>query len=310
MNIDTVAAGGAVLVDWELYGSRITPDALRAALANNGYDPSIVPDIDQNREVRRVAHSWKQGRGSERYSSRVLFDDPSELIISVRVDTKAGRRNDQLQFATVLWDKVTKSWGLTTFDKPGEQGKHMPAVSAMKAKCDIARLHHDHQFIRPVLIQAPLRSMGAIPFIRRSGGAMIVPSQNIKELKRLQCFVNSIGDSYMGVVKADVTDSGTVKAMHRSVNDSLASEIASVRKDLTEWRARAERLPTGSIGERLSRFAEIRDKAQLYADALGMVTKGLLVDIGDAEEEARLLLRVAMGVEPRSALAAEASQAV
>jgi len=303
LDINTVATGGAVLIDWELYGTKCTPNALRAALVAHGFDPSVVPDIDQNREVRKIAHSWKQGRGTERYSSRVLFDDADELTISVRVDTKAGARIDQLQFATVMWDKTTLSWGPTTYGAI-DPTPHVSAVADMKDKCDIARLNHDHEFIRPVLIVGPLKTLGAVPFIRRSGGAQVVPAQSLPELRRLQGFVNSIGDSYMGIVKCDITDAGTRTAVERSVRSTLTEEIANIRNELQDWRDRGQRLPTGSIGTRLNKFAEIRDKARLFADSLGMVVTDFLTEISDAEADARLLLNVAMGVSPPSTLSA------
>jgi len=301
LDINTVAKGGAAIVDWSMQGSRITPDALRLTLIAHGYDPTIVPDIDQNAAVRSVSNGWKQGRGDSRYSSRVLSKSVDEIVISVRVDIKRGTKYPAVQIATVTWDKVNKQWGGISFENPGDQSMHMPAIKSMKSKCDIARLNHDHQFIRPTLIQLPLRMMGAVPFIRSTGGAMVVPAQNFDELRRLQGFVNAIGDSYMGVVKADITDQSTVASMQRSVTNNLALEVKQVREDLKGWRDRGTRLPTASIGDRLNRFAGIRDKANLYAEALGMVVKDLLTDIGDAEQDARDLLDIAMGVTPAPA---------
>ena len=61
-NMDNVVAGGACLVDWELYGSKQTPAALRLALQAHGFDPSVVPDLDQTARVRSAGKRWSQGR--------------------------------------------------------------------------------------------------------------------------------------------------------------------------------------------------------------------------------------------------------
>jgi hypothetical protein len=318
-NLDNVTSGGAALVDWELYGTRITPASLRAAMVAHGYDPALIPDIDQDQRVRSAGAKWTQGRGNaDRYRAEVTEDDDAIYVqILRRGDSgtvgsagKAARRKFA-PVASLVWTKtlpalpaspaVPGSWAPDVWWHQGQQVQApvddgvRAAVNACRKACDNARLHHDHELIRPVCVQAPLRSMGAVPFIRRSGGAMVVPMQNWNDLKRLQSFVGSIGDSYMGVVRADVSDKGTVQAMQRSVRDSLTTDVRKVRDDLQAWRDRGNRISSAAVGDRLKTFAAIRDRAQLYADSLGMVVADLLADIDGAEGDARDLLDVAMG---------------
>jgi hypothetical protein len=323
-NMNNVTTGGACLVDWELYGTRITPDDLRAALSAHGYDPSIVPDIDQDQRVRSAGAKFTQGRGgADRYRAEVTEDDLCVYVQILRrgdegtVGGKAARRKF-VAVASLVWDKDAQGWSPDLFWQNGQRVQQpaddsvRAAVNACRKQCDTARLHHDHEFIRPVLIQRPLRTMAAVPFIRRSGGCMVVPMQHWNDVQQLAGLVNSIGDSYLGVVKADITDKGTVKAMQRSVADTLTGEIAAVRSDLDEWRQRGKRLKSGAIGERMSQFQSIRDRAQLYADALGMAMKDLLSDVADAEADARDLLAMALGrkkPEPKPEPAAEAADA-
>lgn len=309
-NMNNVTTGGACLVDWELYGTRIKPDDLRAALTAHGYDPAVVPDIDQDQRVRSAGAKFTQGRGNaDRYRAEVTEDDICIYVQILRrgnegtVGGKAARRKF-VAVASLVWDKDSQAWSADLFWQDGQRVQQptddgvRAAVTACRKACDTARLHHDHEFIRPVLIQQTLKALGAVPFIRRSGGCMVVPMQNWNKVQQLAGLVNSIGDSYLGIVKADVSDKGTVAAMQRSVADTLTSEIASVRTDLAEWRERGKRLPTGAIGDRMSQFQSIRDRAQLYADALGMAMKDLLTDVADAEADARDLLAVALGRKP------------
>jgi hypothetical protein len=331
-NLNNVVTGGACLVDWELYGTRITPDALRATLVAHGYDPAVVPDIPQDQRVRSAGARWTQGRGNaDRYRAEVTEDDDSIYVQVLRradagtVGTagKAARRKftpvaslvwTKTQPATVIDPAVPGQWATDVWfaaaqasgnaatvmgaPSPSTDPLVRAALDACRKACDTSRLHHDHEFIRPVCIVAPLKAMGAVPFIRRSGGCMVVPMQHIDDLRQLQGLVASLGDSYMGVVRADVTDTGTVQAMQRSVRDSLTTDVQSVRDDLQAWRARGKRIPTGALGDRLNKFGEIRDRAQLYADALGMVVADLLTDIDDAQADARDLLDIAMGRKP------------
>jgi len=331
-SLNAVTTGGACLVDWELYSTRTTPAALRGALQAHGFDPSVVPDIDEDQRVRSAGAKWTQGRGNaDRYRAEVTEDDEAVYVqILRRGDAgtvgnagKAARRKftpvvslvwEKTQPATVIDPAVPGQWGADVwFSAQPAGGAAMTtqgtapagvdplvaaAVASCRAACDNARLHHDHDFIRPVLIQTPLRALGAVPFIRRSGGCMVVPMQHLEELKRLQGLVGSLGDSYLGIVRADVTDQGTVQAMQRSVRDSLTTDVRKVRDDLQAWRDRGSRISTAAVGDRLSSFAEMRDRAQLYADALGMVVADLLTDISDAEADARDLLDVAMGRKP------------
>jgi hypothetical protein len=313
-SINTVAKGGAALVDWELYGTRMTPDDLRTTLQAHGYDPTIVPDIDQDQRIRSAGARWTQGRGNaDRYRAEVTEDDEAIYVQVLRRGdqgtvssaSRAARRKF-VPVASLVWDKVGQVWDGDLYWQDGQRVQ-VPAddgvraaVNACRKACDVARLHHDHEFIRPVLIQAPLRSMGAVPFIRRSGGCVVVPMQFWDDLKQLQGFVGALGDSYLGVVRADVTDQGTVQAMQRSVRDTLTAEIGKVRDDLHTWRQRGKRISTAALGDRLAAFDDLRSRAQLYAEALGMAQADLLADVADAEADARDLLDVALGRKPKA----------
>ena len=131
---------------------------------------------------------------------------------------------------------------------------------------------------------------------------MVIPIQNWDEVKRLQGLVGDLGDSFMGVVRADVSDPGTIRAVTRSVQDSLVADIHHVQMELQEWKERGTRLRASAIGDRLTQFQEIRDRAALYADSLGMVITDLTDTISQSEDFARKLLDVAMGDLPLSAL--------
>ena len=313
--MNTVTEGGAALVDWELYGTKITPTDLRATLVRHGFDPSVVPDIDQTARVKSAGGKWTQGRGgADRFRTEVTEDDDNVFIQILRRGDdgtlgKGAARRKYTQVASLVWDKVNDQWMSDDyptgwrFTLSDEQANAVrDAVDSCRNVCDSARLNLDHEFIRPVLIQAPLVSLGAVPFIRRKGGAMVIPIQNWDEVKRLQGLVGDLGDSFMGVVRADVSDPGTIRAVTRSVQDSLVADIHHVQMELQEWKERGTRLRASAIGDRLTQFQEIRDRAALYADSLGMVITDLTDTISQSEDFARKLLDVAMGDLPLSAL--------
>ena len=284
---------GAYLVDWVLNGSQITPDDLRIAMAAHGFDASVVPNINQTTAVKRIARSWRIT--SSGYASAVVkaAETADELVISVRHKQEGQRQADALHVVELVWDKVNSQWMPWTCAP-----EHAAAVRQLIAKCDRERTHLDCDWIRPTLIQAPLKKMGSVSFIRRTGGAQLVAAVHAPEVRRICALVNSIGDCFMGMGKQDLADADTARTVQRSVEQGLAERINSARGQLQEWRERGTRLQTGAIGARLGEYKAIKAQADLYARSLQITMDDLVADIDAATAEARTLLDIAMGRHP------------
>lgn len=304
---------GAAIVEWKLHGTRHTPDELRAKLALHGFDSGIVPNIDQTVQVKSAGAKWTQGKGNaDRYRSEIGGTDADNIFIGVLKRRSDGtNRKAYDQVATLVWSKHSDSWENTTVNLVDHNGAQLPhaqhalhcnAAAACKKWVDNFRLYHDHSFIRPVLIQAPLKAMGAIKFCHgSSGGAQIVPITQWDNLQRLRGFVRSLGDSTMAAIKVDASDPATMADMVESVRDHLSGNITRVRGEIAEWRDKSKRLNSGSIGARMGEFKDLRAQAAMYAQCLQLRVDDLLAELTEAEGEAKTLLDRAMGREPAPA---------
>jgi hypothetical protein len=301
----TTPPTGALLADWSLHGSQIKPDALRALMTKHGFDPSVVPDIDQTRAIKRVAGSWrvtKDGYASQIVKSASTAD---EVVISVRHAEEGVRQANARHVCELAWDAVNNQW-MPWACAP----EHRAAVTKLIAKCDQERMHLDCDFIRPVLIQAPLKGMGSVSFIRRSGGAQVIAAEHADEVGRICDLICDIGGDgcYMGAARVNLDDQRTASTVHRSVKQGLAEQVNEIRKDLAKWRERGTRLQTGAIGSRLVQFRELKETAAMYSRALQIAVDDLNADIDAATEDARNLLDIAMGKAPAPDADADAQQ--
>ena len=293
------ATGGAFIVDWDLRGSRLTPDEIRQVLQAHNFDASVVPDIDQPKAVFDAARGWEKRRAG--YSARVVSGGPKEdtTVIGVRKDQPGQKRNDAMQFTTITFDNRTNSWEPVTYT-----GEHLPALREVIAACDRERRYLDCDFIRPVLIQAKLKTMGSVSLIRRSGGAQVVAAAHADELNRLADMICNLGDCYMGVVSADLSKYRTVTAVKRCVQEGLMGEITKAREELRMWRERGTRIPRVSIGKRIERFKSLKAEITMYADCLQLRVDDLHKDLAEADADAKDLLAVALGEKPAQEAAA------
>lgn len=286
------------LLAWfEMNQTKITPDALRAILVDEGMDASGVPDIDQIQAIRRAAREWTQGRGhADRFRADVVFDVATPTGGRMEVGVLRRVRIDEHEVKWVQVDVVAydvDSSGNVARDRYVGNG----TVEADSIDEDVrsAATFLDHQWIRPNLVAARLAAMGAIT-VRRSGGVAFVPRCYEPELRRLQAVVRRIGSSEFEAAAIDPNDATTRATIERRAGENLADALNDFGARLAEWEGATRTMPSHAIASILADFAEINERGELYALALGVTLDGLREKLDAAKDRARALLAGDVGV--------------
>lgn len=276
--IGNLKDGLGALVWWGLSGTDITPADMRLILQAEGMDPGIVPDIDSTAAIKAAARSWSRGRGNqERYRSDVLSNGGAAVTVAIQRRAVTGARVDWLQVDSVTWDG--QRW-----TDPGT----LAESSDFRQQADHKRLHLDHDWIRPGLIQAELARMSACS-LRDQGGVYYVPVQYMKELDRLQRVVGRIGSSALHIAHISPTEAGR-RAIQASAAQSVESVLGELVSQLDGWADRSARIPERDAAGVLLEFKALKDRAGLYATALEVSLDDLQAAIKEAEDRARELI--------------------
>lgn len=278
------AAGLGALVWWSLTNTRVSPDRLRIILAEEGADPSIVPDIDQAPAVKRAVRAWSVGRGkADRYRAEVAGEDANGNI------TIGVLKREQVSADEVRWNQIDRlvfdakaaAWALV--------GSTVQATE-FRAAADEVRFYLDHDFIRPEVIQRALGAMQAIT-LRDRGGVYFVAATYAEDLDRLARIVARIGACHLDIVHAQGTPS-SVASIGRGVEASLLADLGEVKDRISGWLESARNVSSTSSASVLTSLSEIQGRATLYADALGYTLDDLRDSITACHDEA---LRIIAG---------------
>lgn len=280
-----------VLAWYELNETKITPDALRTILADEGFDASIVPDINQPTAVRRAARGWTQGRGNaDRYRAEVVFDAATPTGGRIEVGVLRREKVDEHEVKWVQVDVVAydvDSAGNIARDR--YVGNGSAEADSVDEDVRSAATFLDHEWIRPNLVAARLAAMGALP-VRRSGGVAFVPRSYEAEVRRLQAVVRRIGSSEFEAAAIDPSDKTTRATIERRANENLADALTEFGARLAEWEGATRTIPSHAVSSILAEFAEINERGELYALALGVTLDGLREKLDAAKDRARALI--------------------
>lgn len=275
------------LVWWQMEDSKIAPDALRAILADEGLDPSAVPDIDEPAAVRRAARQWTQGRGNAtRYRSEVVYDDGRRIEVGVL-------RREQVDAHEVKWVQVdvvaydVDSNGGVLRDR--YVGNGTGEADAVAEDVDGAVRFLDHEWIRPNLVQNRLGAMGALN-VRRAGAVAFVASRYEAQLRQLQRVVRRIGASEFEAAKIAPDDAATRETVLRHAGQNLTEAVTALLGRVAEWESSSRSVPAHAAASILAEYADISERGELYSAALGAAIEGLREKLDDAATRARGIL--------------------
>lgn len=287
--VENTAQGLGALVWWSLTDTAITPARMRSILAAEGADPSIVPDIEQLSAMKRAVREWSSGRGhSDRYRAEVAaISQASVLTIGIlrREQVTAGEVR-WVQIDTCEFDAINAAW--TT---PGatEQAR------SFQAAADEIRTHLDHQWIRPSILVRGLQAAQATS-LRDRGGVYYVPRQNEAALDQLARIVAAIGRCKLDVIHAQATPA-SVATIGEGARGTMKEELDGLLGRLAGWSESARKVSDTNGANLLAELADLRSRAELYADALSISMSDLEEAVDAAKAEALRIIEGSAGGE-------------
>jgi hypothetical protein len=282
--IDSITEGLGALVWWDLEGTRVTPDELRSILYGEGFDPSVVEDIDPVKAAKRAARDYHQGRVKDnQHKTETVRHGPNSVSIGILRRERIGpRRVRWVQVGTAIWRH--SQWSTVTDDEQAEAH-----AQGFIEHAKIYQAYHDHTVIRPMIIQAQLAKMSACN-LRKSGGVLYVPIQQMDNLERLARVVAQIGTSKLQICHVSATDSSR-EAIEDAAKKSLLAGLEEINERVSVWRANTKRkVRSDGAAVVIAQFAELKQAAELYSEALSVSLEDLTATMEEAQAEAMELI--------------------
>lgn len=270
-----------MFVWWTLDETKITPDNLRAILADENFDPaSKVPDIEPSSGISRACAEWRQGRGkSNRYRAEVTYNDG--MVTTVGLLTRRQIGSKEVEWTQVGTAEFIRGSGWTLITDAPE---HDDAMVSFKEVADERMTYLDHRWIRPNIITSTMTSCNAVSMCKGSG-FYFVPKAHIEEIRKLRRVVRRLGNSHLRIAVVG-NDRDTVDSVSESARDALMGGLAEVREQLTAWSDSERKIRTDSQANLLGELGELVALAETYEAALGVTLGDLRSEIAAARRKA------------------------
>jgi len=277
-------AGLGALVFWEMSDTKITPADLRSILTSEGIQIE-VPDIDPESAVRRAARTWATGRAgtADKYRGDVVDTGNAEVKVCIlhREETQSGAKKAARweTVEAVSFDLATRQWSATAWT---------PETRGFVALADEFIRFHDHNFIRPNVVQKRLAEMRSFS-LKASSGLWYVTQDRMTDLAALQRVVSRIGHSQMFVIHVGASDSSR-EAIQTAARSALAETLAELEGKLESWIESTRKIRTDAIDTTMGEFQELIERADLYQGALQVRMEDLAARISAARDRARAII--------------------
>jgi len=272
VHVDGIAAAA----DWSCAGlpEEFEPKALKAATA---YSAAIKRAL------------VKQGDAATRISVKEVAKTEGYWLHSIKEWESVS--NDEGMAADV--EPTTVSKVALTFED------ELVVVSESHPIADnIQRLFEHHNGycganeVRPSVTNT-IRQLGGVP-LRHNGGIYFVPRGSSETLQALKKVVEGWGSStFYPLPQVDGDEAR--RAVTASARDAFREELATVRAEVEEFIAReddpdAPTLRDSTVQRRLDQLQEMRDRAELYVEAIELNRDVLLEGADEVEQMTRQLL--------------------
>lgn len=291
MTTDLAILGIGSIVTWDLQGTRITPDDLRAVLAAEGMtaEAAAVPSIDLRAAVKRAAREWAQGRGNAaRYRAEVVREDGGSVQVGILRHERVSQDEVRwVQVETLTLDTGTGTWTRAT---GLSEGADLLALVIERAT------YLDHTYVRPQILQARMTEWHAFP-LRRQGGAYFVAGAYASELEAMQRVVSRLGDSSLSIYTLARTEQ-SVQGLEQSAREHAGTTLRGLRERITGWQDRAGAVRGDAVAGMLEELRTLRGDVQFYADSLAVALDDVMADLDSAVQDAQALARAEFEAEP------------
>lgn len=278
------------LVMWSLSETKVTPAHLRQICIDEG-DTALadtIADIDAAAAVKRAAREWRPRRAGDAARYRAEVVDTTATTITVGVLKRRHVRQGEVEWTQVADATFDTGAGTWTRDSAVDAAAGDQLAAFIEAAED-ACTYLDHAFIRPNVVQKTLADMK--PAKARDRGAVFIPPGNDIALDRLARIVGQIGSSSLDIYDIHPSDRSATAA-RGAVRASLTEKLAECREQIAEWRGKARKPRADALENMVAEFAELKDRAALYADALRITLEDIDADIDAARADVAALLAV------------------
>jgi uncharacterized protein DUF6744 len=305
-------------VFWRLAGIRVGHPDLEQALQATGFD-KYLPDPPTPRvALRRALVEWikakqrivrnlqlqlgdedqdENGGGRRRTLIRVINRAGSEHLVYALVAEDIDFNLLGLSYGTALRILLHKKTGemICTTDAEGVIDAQRESHRVTDELAPYWRQYRDLFIARDLseMMREIINGMSAVS-LRQAGGIYFVPASERDSLLRLRQLITDIPqvtglDPFvctLGVPDAVEAKRGLSKAIHAGLLD----EINSLRGDLGRLSESSDRLREKTIAQRLVIYKQLKAKAEMYQDLLGIRQDQVRAGIAGLEREALSLL--------------------
>ena len=303
---------------WRLEGIRVSHPDLGQALQASGFE-KYLPDPPTPRvALRRALAEWiktkqqtartlllqmcdedqdKNGGGRRRTLIRVIDRAGSEHLVYALVAEDVDFSMLGLSYGTALRILLNKKTGemICATDAEGVIDAQRESQQLTDELMPYWRQYRDLFIARDLsqMVREIIDGMNAVS-LRQAGGVYFVPESEREALFRLRQLVAGIPQSSgpgafvcaLGVPDAIEARRGLSRAVHAGLLD----EINSLRGDLGRLGESGDRLREKTIAQRLIIYKQLKAKAEMYQDLLGMQQDQVRAGIAGLEREALNLI--------------------
>jgi hypothetical protein len=271
----TVAQGIASLVWWQFSGTRLTTTDLQTRVQAAGMDPDTVPEIDPIKALHRAVREFSVTEGRRKVMEAVVAEDDATAVVVnlLELQQVTRRKMAKVTVDTLVWDKGASCWLA--------QGTHQHAQQLRDRVAD-RQQHHDGNDVRDLLVQPALQASSAFTLRR---GMCVVPHASAAPLAQAQAALAGL-DSFQLHVASVGAGQGWEAPMQAAAQDGMRDELAELQQQIEGWRSMASRVRSDTVEHVLARFTSLRERAELYAEALQVSLDDLQDEVADMEQVA------------------------
>jgi hypothetical protein len=278
------------LVMWRA-GGNVKPDALRAALDDNGLTeieaPTISPETAWSAAIRDAANS----NGLE---AKLIRNDPGTIAYAfvdldlngdVRVGDKTGRVVNRLAWLKAIpesmADQVDPTYPVLLDSEDDTVAETVRARWEHRARNLSARA------IREVIVGS-LMSWGAVRMQR--SGMYFLPASRAEVVRQLRSAMSAVGTTIFLMPLPDVEDSKA--ALGEAAREQVSSKIADLRKEAQRWRDNSRNPRAGTLEDRLESYRALKDELTDVVDILAIESEDLAGEIDALVSDCQVMLGI------------------
>jgi len=273
-----ISKGIASQVWWRFCGTRLTTTDLQARVQAAGMDPDTVPEIDPVKALVQAVGEFRVTEGRRKVMEAVVAADEADAVVVnlLELQRVSSRKMAKVTVDTLVWDKAAGCWL--------SQGTN-PHATQLRDRVADRQQYHDGNSVRDLLVKPALQASKAITL---RPGVYIVPHATAMPLALAQAALTGL-DSFSLHVGGIAAGQGWEAPIKEATEDSVRDELAELQEQIEGWRDMASRVRSNTVEHVLARFTSLRERAELYAEALQ-------VSLEDLQDEVQEMEQIAMEV--------------